>query len=78
MDGPADLQGCVLSLRSGWPVLALAPNQQRLSTQLPTPNSQLPTLNSQLPTPKIPHTPQKEENLSNKKRISYPHAERWL
>ncbi|MGK3113285.1 hypothetical protein [Candidatus Pantoea formicae] len=31
-DGAADLHGCVLSLRSGWPVLALAPNSQRQLT----------------------------------------------
>ena len=28
MDGAADLHGCVVPLRSGWPFLAFAPNSQ--------------------------------------------------
>jgi len=78
-DGAADLHGCVLSLRSGWPVLALAPNPQRQSTR--SDNQPAATINpqrqsthsdnqpsSQLPQYSLSH--QKEENLSNKKRIN--------
>jgi hypothetical protein len=98
-DGAADLHGCVLSLRSGWPVLALAPNSQRQLTHSDNqpaatinPQRQLThsdnqptaTINPQRqlthsdnqpaatinPAPSILLIHQKEEILSNKKRIN--------